>query len=56
MLAASDSIGRHPVKVLIYGATGMVGRGVLLECRRDSDVTHGGTICTQNATPPWPPG
>lgn len=26
------------MKVLIFGATGMVGRGVLLECLRDSDV------------------
>jgi uncharacterized protein YbjT (DUF2867 family) len=26
------------MKVLIFGATGMVGRGVLLECLRESDV------------------
>ena|ERR1019366_4381003 len=26
------------VKVLIFGATGMIGRGVLLECLRDFDV------------------
>jgi uncharacterized protein YbjT (DUF2867 family) len=26
------------MKVLIFGATGMVGRGVLLECLRDSEV------------------
>jgi len=26
------------MKVLIFGATGMVGRGVLLECLRDADV------------------
>jgi uncharacterized protein YbjT (DUF2867 family) len=26
------------VKVLIFGATGMIGRGVLLECLRDPDV------------------
>ena len=26
------------MKVLIFGATGMVGRGVLLECLRDPEV------------------
>jgi uncharacterized protein YbjT (DUF2867 family) len=26
------------MKVLIFGATGMIGRGVLLECLRDTDV------------------
>jgi uncharacterized protein YbjT (DUF2867 family) len=26
------------MKVLIFGATGTVGRGVLLECLRDSEV------------------
>ena len=27
------------MKVLLFGATGMVGRGVLLECLRDAEVT-----------------
>jgi len=29
------------MKVLICGATGIVGRGVLLKCLRDSDVNIG---------------
>jgi uncharacterized protein YbjT (DUF2867 family) len=32
------------VKVLIFGATGMVGQGVLRECLRDPDVTQVVTI------------
>ena len=36
------------VKVLIFGATGMIGRGVLLECLRDSDVD---LIVTLGRTP-----
>jgi uncharacterized protein YbjT (DUF2867 family) len=31
-------MGKGKMKVLIFGATGMVGRGVLLECLRDPDV------------------
>lgn len=37
-----------PMKVLIFGATGMVGRGVLLECLHDSDVE---LIVTLGRTP-----
>ena len=39
------------MKVLIFGATGMVGQGVLLECLRDSDVaqiTTLGRTATEN--------
>jgi uncharacterized protein YbjT (DUF2867 family) len=32
------SRGQASMKVLVFGATGMVGRGVLLECLRDSGV------------------
>jgi uncharacterized protein YbjT (DUF2867 family) len=32
------------MKVLIFGATGMVGQGVLLECLRDTDVELVGTL------------
>jgi uncharacterized protein YbjT (DUF2867 family) len=32
------------MKVLIFGATGMVGQGVLLECLRDSEVGLVGTV------------
>ena len=28
------------MRVIIFGATGMVGKGVLLECLRDERVTH----------------
>ena len=28
------------MKVIVFGATGMVGQGVLIECLRDSDVTQ----------------
>jgi uncharacterized protein YbjT (DUF2867 family) len=28
------------MKIILFGATGMVGQGVLLECLRDGDVTH----------------
>ena len=28
------------MKVILFGATGMVGQGVLLECLEDSDVSH----------------
>jgi uncharacterized protein YbjT (DUF2867 family) len=41
------------MKVLIFGATGMVGQGVLLECLRDPGVTQVTTLgrtatCTRN--------
>ncbi len=32
------------MKVVLFGATGMVGRGVLLECLRDDDVEQVVTI------------
>jgi uncharacterized protein YbjT (DUF2867 family) len=32
------------MKVLLFGATGMVGRGVLLECLRDADIEQVVTI------------
>ncbi|MFT6671690.1 MAG: hypothetical protein ACJAVZ_003169, partial [Afipia broomeae] len=28
------------MKVIVFGATGMVGQGVLIECLRDPDVTE----------------
>ncbi len=28
------------MKVIVFGATGMVGQGVLRECLRDSDVSQ----------------
>jgi putative NADH-flavin reductase len=31
-------MGGDQMKVLIFGATGMVGQGVLRECLRDADV------------------
>lgn len=42
------------MKILIFGATGMVGQGVLLECLRDSDVaqiTTVGRTATENSDP-----
>jgi len=42
------------MKVLIFGATGMVGQGVLLECLRDPEVTEVVTVGrtpTRNADP-----
>lgn len=38
MLRAGKFKGEQILRVLIFGATGMVGRGVLLECLRDSGV------------------
>jgi hypothetical protein len=31
---------QHPVRVLLFGASGMVGAGVLLECLEDPEVTR----------------
>jgi NAD(P)H-binding len=36
--AAPDLGGSHNVKVILFGATGMVGQGVLRECLLDPDV------------------
>lgn len=33
-----DFVAGEAMKVLIFGATGMVGQGALLECLRDPDV------------------
>lgn len=42
------------MKVIVFGATGMVGQGVLRECLRDSDVTQVLTI-GRSATGQQPP-
>jgi hypothetical protein len=31
-------LGRHPMKIVLFGASGMVGQGVLRECLLDADV------------------
>ena len=28
------------MRIILFGATGMIGRGVLLECLADPDVSH----------------
>lgn len=42
------------MKVIIFGATGMVGQGVLRECLRDSDVTEVLTIGRRATGQPHP--
>jgi uncharacterized protein YbjT (DUF2867 family) len=39
-LSERDSTGITAMKVILFGATGMVGQGVLLECLRDGGVTQ----------------
>src|SRR5215469_5450651 len=39
-----NEVRGNTMKVVIFGATGMVGRGVLLECLRDPDVELAVTV------------
>jgi uncharacterized protein YbjT (DUF2867 family) len=49
MLALNLFCGGYGMKVLIFGATGMVGQGVLRECLRDPEVELAVTV-GRNAT------
>lgn len=42
------------MKVIVFGATGMVGQGVLRECLRDSDVTQVLTVGRSATGQPYP--
>ena len=37
---AGTTIQEHGLRIILFGATGMIGRGVLLECLAAPDVSH----------------
>ena len=37
---AGTTVHGHGMRIILFGVTGMIGRGVLLECLEDPDVSH----------------